>query len=133
MTIVCIHAKPTEKSRKEGKSLLPLRLKPLDMCAGSVDRLCLLVGLACSIEVGEERSCRIDRIGELLVKPTCLQNSQRLKVMLNEDVVVICLRWHEVGVTRRNGRIRSLVWIDNGCRDEIAYVGTSETTPINHP
>src|SRR6202035_312026 len=133
MAIVCIHAKSTQKSRKERKPLLPLRLKPLDMCAGSVDRLCLLVGRACSVEVGDERGRRIDRVGELLVKPTRLQNSERLKVMLNEDVVVVCLRWHEVGIARRNGRIRSLVWIDNGCRDEIAYVGTSETAPVNHP
>jgi hypothetical protein len=75
MAIVCVDAKPAEKPRKKRESLLPLRLKSLNMCARSVDRLCLLVGPACSVEVGDECGRRIDRVGELFVKPTCLQNT----------------------------------------------------------
>src|ERR1700757_2284282 len=130
MAVVCVYSESPEETGEEGETLFPLRLKPLDMPVWTVDRLCLLVGLPCSVEIGNECGRGVDWIAQLLVEPARLQNAQRLKVVLGEDVEVVCLCGHQVRIASGDRRIRGLVRIDYSGGHEVADVGASESAAV---
>src|SRR5277367_1391277 len=131
VTVVRVDAKRAQQTRKERETLLPLRLKPLDMRAWAINSLCLLVCPACVVVIGDEGCDRIDRTMKFLKEVTGLQDTQRLKVMLGENVEVIRQSRHKVGIAGRNGRIRSLVWIDHRGWYQVADVGPGEAAAVD--
>src|SRR5215469_10627843 len=118
VAVVGVDAEAAQNAGQEGEALLPLRLDTLDVRIGTVDRQRRLPLFAiwrgtlrtkCAAVVIHEICDGVDRIGEVLVKISKLQNAQRLEVVLDEDIEVVALRRHQGGVAGLDGRVGRLV------------------------
>src|SRR5260370_17171158 len=84
------YAEAVEEAREEGKAMLPGNFEALDVGTGAVDRL---EKSKSRVRIGwtEEARSLVNRIGQLFVKVSALQDAERLEVVFDQDVVIVGL------------------------------------------
>src|SRR6202163_902217 len=119
VTIVRRHPESIQKSRKPRQPLFPCRFESGDMGVGTIDGLRQQKS---RLRTRRQRKCgRINRIGQLFIEKSRLQNSQRLEEMLDEQIIIVGLGGLQVRVACLN-----LLWtrvrIDNGRRNQVPNI-----------
>src|SRR6202795_95371 len=126
LAVVRGYAKSFQQPRKKRKMLLQGEFDTLDMSVGTVDGLQepeSRVGLPRRNGAG----CRVNRIGQMLVEVSGLDDAQRLEVVLDQDVVIVGFGRLQVGISlsyHAGGWIG--IGVNNGGGHEVADIGTGE-------
>ena len=118
IAVICSYAHSVQEAREKPELLLPTHFNSADVRVRTIDGL--ILDKSYIRRSGAGGCHRVNRIRQVFVKPSNLNQAYRLQVVLQQKIKILSMGWLQVRVTRGNRWIRGGI-IDH-IRDQVEEV-----------